>query len=68
METPTSTAPITRLAKRHADLAVMNEEMFYDESENDVKENEKATIPSPLTWWSPALSALSKYVEKKVSK
>lgn len=68
IQSPTLTASISGLHRRHAEIAFMNKVKFYDPSKNAGKKNEEATPPTLLTRRSPAFSASPKHDEKKKSK
>lgn len=64
---PTCTAFITRLVKRQAYRAVMNEAKCFDPATNVGKKNEEATIRSPPKVRSQLSSVCFKHDEKKKS-
>lgn len=59
------TAPFTKLVKRNAEIAVMNEAKYYDLSTNLWKKNEEVTSPSSLTERSRPSKDLSDPDKKK---
>lgn len=65
MKTPASRAPITRLAKRHGTIAVMNKARFCDPGADVRKKNEYATSLFLQTGRSLPLPASSKHNERK---
>lgn len=62
------TAPITKLVKRHAELAVMNKAEFFDRSTNVGKEHKEPKSSLPLTGRSLASSNSAKHDEMTKSR
>lgn len=67
LRTPTFTAPITKLDKRHAKVAVAKNVIVYNRCTNVGKANEGVIPQSPLSGRSPASTVSSKHDQKKKS-
>lgn len=56
IKTAVLTAPITKMVKKHAELAVVNKAEFYDTSTKVGRKSQEAKPPPPLTGRSAASS------------